>query len=86
MSNAGRSIRQAITLDPALPALALEASYDGPYIGFYFTFYDDKSEDGEWSYWTSETADATATNRYYTPGEIRALLVEKGFQADKTQA
>lgn len=86
MSNAGCSIWQAITLDPALPALALEASYDGPFIGFYFTFFDDEGQDGEWSYWTSETADATATNCYYTPAEIRALLVEKGFQADKVQA
>lgn len=86
MCNAGCSIRQAITLDPMLPTLALEASYDGPYIGFYFTYFDDENQQGEWAYWTSETADATATNFYYTPGEIRALLVEKGFQADKIQA
>ena len=86
ISNAGCSIRQAITLDPALPALALEASYSGPFIGFYFTHFDDKGQDGEWSYWTTETADATATNCYYTPSEILALLVEKGFQADLVQA
>lgn len=84
MDNAGRSIRNAMTLDPALPALALEASYDGPYIGFYFTYYDDEGQDGEWSYWTADAAEATATNRYYTPGEIRALLVEKGYPADRS--
>lgn len=82
----GCSIQQAITLDPALPALALEASYEGEYVRFYFAFYDDEGEGGEWSYWTSETADATATNHYYTGAEIRALLAEHGFKADRDQA
>lgn len=81
MSNAGRSISQAITLDPSLPALALEAANSGLFIGFYFDYYDDEGEAGEWNYWTSDTADATATNRYYTASEIRALLYKWGFQS-----
>lgn len=66
-----------------LPALALDAANSGsPFVGFYFEFCDDEeSQNGEWSYWTSETADATATNKYYTSGEIRQLLSEFGFQS-----
>jgi hypothetical protein len=71
--NTAQSIRQAITLDPALPELVAQAASerDG-FVGFYF--------DGEeWNYWTAERADATASNCYYTPEECRALLIEKGF-------
>lgn len=81
-SCAGVSIRQAITLDPCLPGLALEAANSGAaFIGFYFDVFGDEPNDGEWSYWTSETADASATNCYYTPGEIRSLLLKHGFDA-----
>ena len=71
--NTAQSIRQAITLDLALPELVAQAAIerDG-FVGFYF--------DGDsWNYWTAERADATATNCYYTPAECRSLLVEKGF-------
>jgi hypothetical protein len=75
MNNA-QSIRQAITLDPALPELvALAATESDNFIGFYF---DETSE--SWQYWTAERADATATNCYYTPDECLALLIERGFQ------
>ena len=65
----GTSIKQAITLDPALPALVMAAAQGGQVVGFYF---DDASE--SWDYWTTETPDATASNTYYTPEECRALL------------
>jgi hypothetical protein len=72
MNNA-QSIRQAITLDPALPHLvSVAASEPVNFIGFYF--------DGEeWNYWTAYAAEATASNCYYTPEECRSLLIEKGF-------
>ena len=78
--NNGRRINRAITLDPALPALVAEASREpGGYIGFYFEFDDSEGDDGEWGYWTSDAADATATNKYYTPQECGELLVALGF-------
>jgi hypothetical protein len=70
MSNQGTSIRHAININPALPELVEEASrLGGGFVGFY---WDEASE--SWDYWTSETADASATNCYYTPEECRALL------------
>lgn len=83
--NNGLSIRHAITSNPALAALALEAleTIDQThFVGFYFEHFDHEGQDGEWNYWVAERADATTTNCYYTPGEIRALLVEKGYKAD----
>jgi len=75
MNNA-QSIRQAINLDPALPGLvALASTEAGGFVGFYF---DAPSE--SWEYWTTEKADASATNCYYTPDECRLLLIESGFQ------
>jgi hypothetical protein len=77
----GTSIKSAITLDPALPALALEAANaagDG-YIGFYFEFDDGEGDDGEWRYWLTEHADASATNCYYTAREVREMLSLHGF-------
>lgn len=76
MSNAGQSIRQAITLDPELPGLVACASREsGGFVGFYF---DAVSE--SWDYWTAYAAEATASNCYYTPEECTALLIEKGFE------
>ena len=77
----GTSIKSAITLDPALPALALEAANaagDG-YIGFYFEFHDSEGDDGEWNYWLAEDASASATNCYYTAREVREMLRLHGF-------
>jgi hypothetical protein len=75
MNNA-QSIRQAITLDPALPELVAQAAMEPVnFVGFYF---DEPSE--TWDYWTAERADATASNCYYTPAECRAMLIERGFQ------
>ena len=75
MNNA-QSIRQAMTLDPELPGLVALASTEASgFVGFYF---DETSE--SWEYWTTERADATATNCYYTPDECRSLLIERGFQ------
>lgn len=71
MSNAGTSIRIAIKnndkniMDVVLEALTIEAEY----VGFY---WDDGAE--EWSFWTSETAENTATNCYYTKPELYRLL------------
>jgi hypothetical protein len=74
MNNA-QSIRQAITLDPALPHLVSVAACEPVnFIGFYF---DAASE--SWDYWTAYAAEATASNCYYTPEECRSLLIEKGF-------
>ena len=79
-NNAGCSIRVAIERDPTLAVVVKEAAATtAPYIGFYFSPFDDGGDAGDWSYWTSETADASATNCYYTPEEIRTLLVEKGI-------
>ena len=76
MSNAGQSIRQAITLDPELPGLVSVACMEPVnFIGFYF---DAVSE--SWDYWTAYAAEATASNCYYTPAECRSLLIEKGFE------
>lgn len=74
----GTSIRHALTSNQALPGLALQAANSGaPFVGFFF---DHSCE--EWNYWTVERADATASNTYYTPEEIRALLRENGFPAE----
>ena len=74
MSNQSTSIRQALTLDPALPALVAQASrLQAGFVGFYF---DEAAE--EWAYWTAEAADASASN-YYTPAECREILISRGF-------
>jgi hypothetical protein len=74
MNNA-QSIRQAITLDPALPELVAQAAMEPVnFVGFYFDEFNET-----WDYWTAERADATASNCYYTPEECRSLLIEKGF-------
>lgn len=74
MNNA-QSIRQAITLDPALPHLvSVAASEPVNFIGFWFDTVNDC-----WAYWTAYAAEASATNCYYTPAECRSLLIEKGF-------
>lgn len=71
MSNAGTSIRIAVQkndaniMDVVLESLATDAEY----FGFY---WDDVSE--EWSFWTSDTAENTATNCYYTKSELYRLL------------
>lgn len=71
MGNAGTSIRIAVKnndsniMDVVLEALAIDAEY----FGFY---WDDGSE--EWSFWTSETAENTATNCYYSKPELHHLL------------
>jgi hypothetical protein len=82
----GTSIKSAITLDPALPGLALEAAEAAGegYVGFYFVYHDDEGEDGEWSYWISDQADATASNTYYSAQEIRELLKSHGFKEKNT--
>ena len=71
----GQSIRQAITLDPALPGLVAQAATEsGGFVGFWFD-----AENENWAYWTTEVADASASNVYYTPAECRDLLLERGF-------
>ena len=71
MSNAGTSIRIAVQkndaniMDVVLESLATDAEY----FGFY---WDDGSE--EWNFWTSDTAENTATNCYYTKPDLYRLL------------
>lgn len=71
MSNAGTSIRIAVqNNDKNIMDVVLEAlSIDSEYFGFY---WDDCAE--EWSFWTSNTAENTATNCYYTKSELYSIL------------
>lgn len=39
------------------------------YVGFHYS-----ESSGEWDYWLTNSADATASNRYYTCHELEALL------------
>ena len=74
-NNNAVTIRVAIERDPTLATVVKEAAATTtPYIGFYFSPFDDGGQEGEWSYWASETADASATNCYYTPKELVEML------------
>lgn len=71
MTNAGTPIRIAVRNNDAniMDAVSEALAIDAEYFGFY---WDDCAE--EWSFWTSETAENTASNCYYTKSELHHLL------------